>query len=109
MDGDGLKDIITGKRYWAHGPKGDSEPGAPAVLYWFKLVRSKKDGVHYIPHQIDNDSGVGTQFTVGDLTGDGHPDVVTGNKKGGYVFIQEVKKVSKEDWLKAQPKLLHPK
>ena len=109
MDGDGLKDIITGKRYWAHGPKGDSEPDAPAVLYWFKLVRSRENGVHYIPYQIDNDSGVGTQFTVGDLTGDGNPDVVTGNKKGGYVFIQEVKKVGKDEWLKAQPKRLSPK
>ena len=68
---------------------------------------SKKDGVHYIPYQIDDDSGVGTQFTVGDLTGDGNPDVVTGNKKGGYVFIQEVKKVSKDEWRKAQPKRLN--
>ena len=25
MDGDGLKDIVTGKRYWAHGPNGDAE------------------------------------------------------------------------------------
>ena len=27
-DGDGLKDIITGKRFWAHGPTGDAEPNA---------------------------------------------------------------------------------
>ena len=26
MNGDGLKDIVTGKRFWAHGPDGD--PGA---------------------------------------------------------------------------------
>ena len=26
MDGDGLKDIVTGKRIWAHGPGGDAEP-----------------------------------------------------------------------------------
>src|SRR5688572_13078126 len=39
MNGDGLKDIVTGKRRWAHGPDGDPEPNAPAVLYWFQLVR----------------------------------------------------------------------
>ena len=49
MDNDGLKDIITGKRYWAHGPKADPEPNAPAVLYWFKLVRlGKGKGVDFI-------------------------------------------------------------
>ena len=104
IDGDGLKDIVTGKRFWAHGPNTDSEPGAPAVLYWFKLVREKDGGVHYIPHQIDDNSGVGTQFTVGDLNGDKRPDIVTGNKKGGYVFLQQVKEVGKEEWEKAQPK-----
>ena len=103
IDGDGLKDIVTGKRFWAHGPKGDPEPGEPAVLYWFKLTRTD-DGVHYIPHKIDDDSGVGCQFSVGDVNGDGHPDIVTGNKKGGYIFLQEVKKVSKEEWEEAQPK-----
>ena len=35
------RDIVTGKRYWAHGAHGDVDPGAPAVLYWFKLVRGK--------------------------------------------------------------------
>ena len=37
MDGDGVKDLITGKRWWAHNGK---DPGGnePAVLYWFKVV-----------------------------------------------------------------------
>lgn len=87
VNNDGLKDIITGKRFWAHGPKGDADPAGPAVVYWFELQRSA-DGVQYIPHQIDDDSGVGTQFAVGDLNGDGRIDIVTGNKKGGHVFIQ---------------------
>ncbi|MGE3804269.1 MAG: FG-GAP repeat domain-containing protein [Gemmataceae bacterium] len=105
IDGDGLKDIVTGKRYWAHGPKGDVEPEKPAVLYWFKLVRTNAKGAHFIPYQIDDDSGVGTQFSVGDLNGDKLPDIVIGNKKGGYIFLHEVKKVSQEEYDKAQPRL----
>jgi hypothetical protein len=103
VDGDGLKDIITGKRIWAHGPAGDVEPTAPAVLYWFKLTRNGGN-VEYIPYQIDNDSGIGTQVVSADVNGDKRPDIVVGNKKGTFVFIQSAKNVSKAEWEKAQPK-----
>lgn len=97
MNGDGLKDIVTGKRYWAHGPKGDPEPNAPAVLYWFELVRPEKNagqndkasGVEWIPHLIHDDSGVGVQVVAGDFSGDGRPDVVVANKKGIFAHVQQ--------------------
>jgi hypothetical protein len=104
MDGDGLKDIITGKRFWAHGPKGDPEPNAPAVLYWFKLVRNSNGEVDYIPYLIDDDSGVGTQVVAGDVSGNGAPDVIVGNKKGLFLFLHEKKSVSRQEWEKAQPR-----
>jgi len=44
---DGLKDIIVGKRMWAHGPNGDVEPGAAPVLYWFQLTRQPDNAGHY--------------------------------------------------------------
>ena len=88
MDGDGLKDIITGKRFWAHGPKKDPEPNAPALLIVFQLKRTDK-GAEFVPHVIDDDSGVGTQFAVGDVNNDKKPDIVIGNKKGGFVFLQK--------------------
>ncbi|MFO1447171.1 MAG: VCBS repeat-containing protein [Opitutaceae bacterium] len=88
IDGDGLKDVVTGKRHWAHGDKGDPEPNAPAVLYWFKLARGS-GGVTFTPMLIDDDSGVGCQFPVGDLTGDGKPDIAIANKKGVFVFRQQ--------------------
>lgn len=87
INGDGLPDFVTGKRYWAHGPKGDVNPGDPAVMYWFELQR--KDGqASWIPHKFDDDSGVGTQFEVADVNGDGLLDVATSNKKGVHYFQQ---------------------
>ncbi len=86
VDGDGLKDIVTGKCYRAHDFR---DPGShePAVLYWFRLTR--KDGkVDFVPHLIDGDSGVGRQLVTGDINGDGAVDIVIGNKKGTFVIIQ---------------------
>lgn len=103
VDGDGLLDIVTGKRFLAHGTHGDPEPLAPAVLYWFQLTRTA-NGVVFVPHQIDDDCGVGTQVTVGDINGDKLPDILVGNKKGTCVFTHTAKNVSPEVWRDAQPK-----
>jgi len=86
MNGDGIPDIVTGKRFWAHGPDGDVAPNDPAILMWWE---TKRDGNNttLIPHIIDEDSGVGTQFAVGNLNGDGIPDIVIGNKKGAFIFL----------------------
>jgi hypothetical protein len=88
INGDGLKDLVTGRRWWAHGPKGDPGSEGPAYLYWFEARRDKTGLVRFTPHVIDDDSGVGTQFTIADLNGDGLPDVVVSNKKGTHAFLQ---------------------
>jgi len=88
MDGDGLTDIVTGKRRWAHGPEGDIEPGAEPVLYWFQLVRDAK-GARFVPHLIDNQSGVGVHVIAADVNRDQQMDVLTVSKLGTFVFLRK--------------------
>jgi len=106
MNGDGIPDLVTGKRFWAHN---GHDPGArdPAVSYWFQTERGQ-GSARFIPHLIDRDSGVGTQVTVADVNGDSWPDVVVGNKKGTFVLLQQVQKVDQAAWEAAQPKPLRP-
>src|SRR5256884_209961 len=98
MDGDGVKDIVTGKRFWAHGAHGDADPTDPPVIYWFQLVRHKDKTVDFVPHLIDSDSGVGTQVVAGYCSNKKYPDIVVGNKKGTFYIKHEVKKVSEAEW-----------
>jgi len=90
IDGDGLKDLVTGKRFWSHGR---AEPGSDkaAMLYWFKASKSADGTTRFTPMEIDNDSGVGTQFVVADINGDKLLDIVVSNKKGVCVIVQERK------------------
>jgi hypothetical protein len=90
VDGDGLNDLVTGKRWWSHGR---SEPGSSweARVYYLKAVKERDGFVNFVPTLIDRDSGVGTQFVVADINGDGLPDVVTSNKKGVHVIVRQRK------------------
>jgi len=86
IDGDGLKDIVTGKRWHAHYGKDPGNNQEP-VLYWFRCLRTS-EGVEFLPYLIDNDSGVGVDVLVEDLNGDKRLDVVTASKKGVSIHFQ---------------------
>ena len=105
MNRDGVLDILSGKRVWAHGYKGDPEPAAPPVVYWFETVRSE-EGLSFVPHLIDDASGVGVGVVATDLDGDGYPEVIVGNKTGLYVTQHMVKEVSAEEWETVRPRLV---
>jgi hypothetical protein len=91
IDGDGRPDLITGKRWWSHGK---AEPGSdgPAAIYWLKNTKGADGIAKFTPVTIDLDSGIGTQFEVTDINGDGLLDVISSNKKGVCVIVQQRKK-----------------
>jgi hypothetical protein len=97
LNGDGLLDMVTGKRSMSHFGYTDPDPFGPAVLYAYKLVRNSKapGGAEFIPEEIHNRSGVGSHMVVADLNGDGKPDIVTSTIYGTFVFWNEEKAVGK--------------
>lgn len=101
IDGDGLKDIVTGKTYYSHH---DRSPmwDAGAVVYWFRLTRTEK-GIDWVPYRIDAESGIGRQVSIADVNGDNLPDIVLGGMVGGHVLIHHKKIVSEAEWKAAQP------
>ena len=102
INGDGLKDIVTGKCFNAHNGR---DPGAkdPATMIYFELSR-KGGKIDFIPREMDSDSGLGRLIAVGDINGDSFPDVVSGNKKGAFLFTQHRKTVSQKEYAAKLPK-----
>jgi hypothetical protein len=92
INGDGLPDLVTGKRYYAHNGRDPGEDEAPE-LAWYELSREMdaatgKMAPKWTKQLVDADSGVGTQFEVHDMNADGLLDIVVANKHGVYYFEQ---------------------
>jgi hypothetical protein len=93
VDGDGLKDIITGKHrdhnlgnfHYSYGWPADED--AENVFYWFKLTRKPGGTVDFVPRLIHNSSGVGRQPRALDLNRDGVMDIVNSGRFGTMIFF----------------------
>jgi hypothetical protein len=90
IDGDGKKDLITGRRFCAHGYNSKRDAEA-AELSWFTIKTNKGAAPSLIEHRIDEQSGIGAQFEVSDFNGDGKLDIICSGRKGVYLFIQSRK------------------
>ena len=88
INGDGRKDLVTGRRFFAHGYR-PALASQASELYWFDIQTSKGKPPEFVPHKIDDQSGVGAQFLTEDFNGDGKIDVVVSNRKGVFLFLQE--------------------
>jgi hypothetical protein len=92
MDGDGLKDIVTGKTFLAHPYNtGDAGGREPVEFYIWKLVRTPT--VHFEPHLLDKDAGAALaaggarEFRVQDINADGLLDIIVASKRGLFVYL----------------------
>jgi len=85
LDGDGVDELITGKRYFAHN---GSDPGGTEspCLYYFRWDAAAGN---FVRHVIDEGRvGCGLQIVTTDLNGDGKIDVAVAGKSGTYVITQ---------------------
>ena len=89
LDGDGQRELITGKRFFAHN---GGDPGGldPVRMYCYEIKRGDGRPPEFIRHEIEAgaDTGVGTQFAMGDVDGDDRPDIILSNKKGVNLLLQ---------------------
>lgn len=84
LDGDGRNELITGKRYRAHG---DGDPGARDPVCLFRFVWDAAAG-RFDKDIISFNDGVGTgmQIRVVDIDGDKRPDIAVAGKSGTYIL-----------------------
>ena len=90
LDGDGQRELITGKRFFAHN--GHDPGGYDLVsMYYYTIRKQAGSPPEFERHEITagRDTGIGTQFTVTDINGDGKLDIALGNKKGVNLLLQE--------------------
>lgn len=95
VDGDGIPDFVTGKRFWSHLDNWiDPDPYGAPVLYVYRTVRNPKapGGAEFVPELVHNRSGMGSHIALADLNKDGAPEIVTSTKRGTFLFWNQWKK-----------------
>ncbi len=87
LNGDGRKDLLTGKRYMAHNGR---DPGErePLGIYWYEHSPAAGGKISWTRHVLDYSTrtGSGMQIPVADLDGDGDLDWAVAGKSGLYLF-----------------------
>ncbi len=60
-------------------------------MVWYEIKKTAGQPPQFTKHKIEagSDTGIGTQFFVGDFNGDKLLDIVLSNKKGTNVLLQK--------------------
>jgi hypothetical protein len=87
INGDGRKDLVTGKRFMAHDGKDPGEK-EPLGIYWYEYKKAADGSVVWSKHIVDYGSraGGGMHIPVVDMDGDGDMDFAVGGKSGVFLF-----------------------
>ena len=83
LNGDGINDWVTGKRFLAHNGNDPGDADTP-YLFWIEFMPGKKP--YFKEHLIDSDSGAGLNIAIADMDKNGKPDIVIANKNGVFLF-----------------------
>ncbi len=88
LDGDGEKELVTGKRYRAHNDD-DAGAGDDLGIYYFKW-NGESFTKHVIAHgPFGEGAGCGLHFATADLRGSGRLDIIAPGKDGLKIFFNE--------------------
>jgi hypothetical protein len=87
LDGDGMEELITGKRFLAHNGN-DAGDGDTPILMYFTFDSSKMP--YFSEHIMDYDSGAGLNIAVRDMNKDNKLDLIIANKNGVFLFINQM-------------------